>query len=76
MILARGGAKTVKGPDWAKDSVKMGKGQRRDGQRGHPDGQRLGLRQWGVVIYKSISDPNVTIVQPRDLNFRGRTTFI
>ena len=32
--------------------------------------------QWGVLIYKSVSDLNVTIVQPRDLNFRGRITFI
>ena len=29
---------------------------------------------WGVLIYKSVSDLNVTIVQPRDINFRGRTT--
>ena len=30
---------------------------------------------WGVLIYKSVSDLNVTIGQPRDLNFLGRTTF-
>ena len=30
---------------------------------------------WGVLIYKSVSDLNVTIVQPRDMNFRGRTTY-
>ena len=29
---------------------------------------------WGVLIYKSVSDLNVTIVQPRDMNFRARTT--
>ena len=33
LILARGGAKAVKGPDWAKDSVKMGKWRLQDGQR-------------------------------------------
>ena len=32
--------------------------------------------RWGVLICKSVSVPNVTIVQPRDINFRGRTTFI
>ena len=32
-------------------------------------------RYWGVLIYKSVSDLNVTMVQPRDMNFRGRTTF-
>ena len=31
---------------------------------------------WGVLIYKSVSDPNVTIFQPRDMNFRGKTSFI
>ena len=31
-------------------------------------------RGWGVLIYKSFSDLNVTIVQPRHMNFRGRTT--
>ena len=30
---------------------------------------------WGVLIYKSVSDPNVTKIQP-DINFRGRTTYI
>ena len=24
---------------------------------------------WGVFMYKSVSDLNVTIVQPRDMNF-------
>ena len=32
------------------------------------------MHPWGVLIYKSVSDPNVTIVQPRDMNFRGRNT--
>ena len=31
--------------------------------------------QWGVLIYKRVSDLIVTIVQPRDMNFKGRTTF-
>ena len=30
----------------------------------------------GVLIYKSISDFNVTIVQPGDDNFMGRTAFV
>ena len=30
---------------------------------------------WGVLIYKSVSDLYVTIVQPRDMNIRGRVTF-
>ena len=34
------------------------------------------LLPWGVLIYKSVSDLNVTIGQPRHLNFRGRTIFI
>ena len=34
------------------------------------------VRHWGVLIYKSFSDLNVTIVQPRNINFRGRTSFI
>ena len=29
---------------------------------------------WGVLIYKSVSDPTVTIVQPRHMNFKGRAT--
>ena len=37
---------------------------------------KVRLLGWGVLIYKSVSDLNVTIVQPRDMNFRGRTTFI
>ena len=28
---------------------------------------------WGVLIYKSVSDLIVTIVQPRDMNFMGKT---
>ena len=28
---------------------------------------------WGVLIYKSVSDLNVTIGKPKHLNFRGRT---
>ena len=38
---------------------------------------RKGIRtlDWGVLIYKSVSDLYVTIRQPRDLNFRGRNTF-
>ena len=32
------------------------------------------LGHWGVLIYKSVSDLYVTIVQPRDMNFRGRIT--
>ena len=32
--------------------------------------------RWGVLIYKSVSDPNVTIVQPKDMNFSGRTSLI
>ena len=31
---------------------------------------------WGVLMYKSVSDLNVTVVQPRDMNFMVRTTFI
>ena len=33
------------------------------------------LPRWGVPIYNSVSDLNVTIVQPGDMNFRPRTTF-
>ena len=29
-----------------------------------------------VFLYKSVSDLSVTIVQPRDMNFRGGTTLI
>ena len=32
--------------------------------------------RWGVVIYKSFSDLNVTTVQPKELNFSGKTFFI
>ena len=28
-----------------------------------------------VFVYKSVFDLNVTIIQPRDMNFMGRTTF-
>ena len=43
--------------------------------------QNLPTRQrstshWGVLIYKSVSDLNVTIVQPRNMNFMGKTAFI
>ena len=31
---------------------------------------------WGVLKYKSVPDLNVTIVEPRYLNFRGRATVI
>ena len=31
---------------------------------------------WGVLKCKSISGLNVTLVQPRDMNFMGKTTFI
>ena len=31
---------------------------------------------WGVLIYKSVSDPNVTIAPPRNINFRGKIIFI
>ena len=34
------------------------------------------LPRWGVLIYKSVSDLNVTIVQPRNMNIKGKTTFI
>ena len=30
---------------------------------------------WGVLKYESYSDLDVTIVQPRDMDFRSRTTF-
>ena len=33
------------------------------------------MLHWGVLIYKSVSVLYVTIVQPRDVNFRSRTTF-
>ena len=36
---------------------------------------RTHISRWGVLIYKSVSVLNVNIGQPRDLNFRGRTTF-
>ena len=29
-----------------------------------------------VFVYKSVFDLNVTIVQSRDMNFMGRTTFV
>ena len=35
-----------------------------------------GTSGWGVLIYKSVSDLLVTMEQPRDKNFMGRTTFI
>ena len=34
------------------------------------------MERWGVLIYKSVADLIVTIVQPREMNFKGRTTFI
>ena len=33
------------------------------------------VARWVVLIYKSVSDVNVTMVQPSYINFRGRTTF-
>ena len=30
----------------------------------------------GVFIYKSISDLNITIVEPRDTNFMGKTFWV
>ena len=30
--------------------------------------------EWGVLIYKSVSDLTVTIVQPRDMDFMNKTT--
>ena len=30
---------------------------------------------WGVLIYQSVSDLNVTMVQPRDMNIMGKITF-
>ena len=32
--------------------------------------------RWGVLIYKSDYDLDVTLVQPRDVDFRSRTIFI
>ena len=32
------------------------------------------MAQWGVLIYKSVSDIDIIIVQPRDVDFRSRTT--
>ena len=43
---------------------------------GRDGGRDGGSIHWGVLIYKSVSGLNVTIVQPRDMNFSGRTTFI
>ena len=43
-------------------------------RRDSPTG--ITLLQWGVLIYKSFSYLNVTIVQPRVMNFRGRTSLI
>ena len=37
---------------------------------------KVRLLGWGVLIYKSVSDLNVTIVQPRILNIQGRIIFI
>ena len=35
----------------------------------------LAMLRWGVLVYKSVSDLNVTVVWPRNMNFRGRTNF-
>ena len=35
----------------------------------------MSMRHSGVLIYKSVFDFNVTIVQPGDDNFMGRTAF-
>ena len=34
------------------------------------------LPRWGVLIYNSVSDLNVTIVQPRPTNFMDKIAFV
>ena len=43
--------------------------------RGNRKGDKtdLVMERWGVLIYKSVSDLNITVTQPRDMNFMGKT---
>ena len=46
-------------------------------EKGNRKGDKtdLVMERWGVLIYKSVSDLNITITQSRDINFMGKTTF-
>ena len=46
-----------------------------DDKDDNDDDERLMIHHWGVFIYKSVSDLNITILQPKDMNFMGRNTF-
>ena len=47
-----------------------------DDKDDNDDDERLMIHHWGVFIYKSVSDLNITIVELRDMNFKGKNTFI
>ena len=46
-----------------------------DDKDDNDDNERLMIHHWGVFKYKGVSDLNVSILQPRDMNFMGRNTF-